>query len=227
METQKILKINGNQKSGSGTILRLSISLAGILNQSLYLYNIRLRRSPPGLRPQHLEAVLTASKLCNAEIKGAKIGSRELWFKPSAIKGGDLNAEIGTAGSIPMLLLTVLPLCTFAKQPVSLRVVRGGTDVRYLPTINYIKHVFLPVLQQMGLKASLTVLKYGYYPKAIGEVFLQVQPCTRLNSLHLKELGTINQLKGISVCTSLADRKVAERQAKAANKYLGARGHDV
>jgi len=223
----RVLEVDGSQKSGSGTILRLSIALAGILGEPLHIYNIRERRSQPGLRPQHLEATLTAARLCNAEIRGATLGSRELWFEPSEIKGGDINAEIGTAGSIPMLLLTVLPLCASAKRAVSVRVVKGGTDVRHAPTINYLKNLFLPTLGRMGLKASLTIQKYGYYPKGMGEVSLKVQPCKKLDPLCLEELGKIEELRGVSVCTFLADRRVAERQGKAANEYLGTRGFEA
>ncbi|MCW4001843.1 MAG: RNA 3'-terminal phosphate cyclase [Candidatus Bathyarchaeota archaeon] len=220
-----MLEINGSQKSGSGTILRLSIALAGILGEPLHIYNIRQRRSQPGLRPQHLESVLTAAKLCNAEIKGATLGSRELWFKPDGIRSGEIKAEIGTAGSIPMLLLTILPLCTYAKDAVSIQVVKGGTDVRYAPTINYLRYVLLPTLERMGLKASLTIQKYGYYPKGMGEVQLEVQPCSKLIPIQLDECGTIEELSGVSVCTFLANRKVAERQAEAANRYLNSQGY--
>ncbi|UCD26098.1 MAG: RNA 3'-terminal phosphate cyclase [Candidatus Bathyarchaeota archaeon] len=220
-----MLEINGSQKSGSGTILRLSIALAGILGEPLHIYNIRQRRSQPGLRPQHLESVLTAAKLCNAEIKGATLGSRELWFKPDGIRSGEIKAEIGTAGSIPMLLLTILPLCTYAKDAVSIQVVKGGTDVRYAPTINYLRYVLLPTLGRMGLKASLTIQKYGYYPKGMGEVLLEVQPCSKLIPIQLDEFGTIEELSGVSVCTFLANRKVAERQAEAANRYLNSQGY--
>ena len=222
-----MLEIDGSQKSGSGTILRLSIALAGVLGEPLHIYNIRQRRGQPGLRPQHLESVLTASKLCNAEMKGATLGSRELWFKPDGIVSGEIRAEIGTAGSIPMLLLTILPLCAYAKGAVSVQVVKGGTDVRHAPTINYLKHVFLPILERMGLKASLTVRKYGYYPKGMGEVLLEVQPCFKLTPIHLKEFGTVEELRGVSVCTFLEDRKVAERQAKAANRYLKDHGYEA
>ena len=159
-----MLEIDGSQKSGSGTILRLSVALASILHESLHIYNIRKKRGQPGLRPQHLESVILASRICNAEVKGAKLGSRELWFKPNEISGGQFCAEIGTAGSIPMLLMTVIPICAFSKHNIILRVVNGGTDVRNSPTINYIKHVFLPTLELMGLKTSLSVKKYGYYP---------------------------------------------------------------
>lgn len=190
------------------------------MKEPLHIFNIREKRAQPGLRPQHLEAVLTAAKLCNAEVKGAKLGSRELWLTPHEIQGGKVNAEIGTAGSIPMLLLTVLPICAFAEKPVRLHVTRGGTDVRNAPTTNYLKHILLPMLAKMGLKASLIVQKYGYYPKGMGEVQLEVEPCTNLNPISLNHFGTLRTVKGVSVCTYLADRGVAERQATAANERL-------
>ncbi|RLF35971.1 MAG: RNA 3'-terminal phosphate cyclase, partial [Thermoplasmata archaeon] len=59
-----MLEIDGSLKSGSGTILRLSVALASILGAPLHVYNIRAKRPNPGLSPQHLEAVLTAAKLC-------------------------------------------------------------------------------------------------------------------------------------------------------------------
>lgn len=219
-----MLKIDGGQKSGSGTILRLSVALASILREPLYIYNIRKKRSEPGLRPQHLESVLTAAKLCNAEVKGAYVGSQELWFKPKEIVGGEVYAEIGTAGSIPMLIMTVLPICAFAKEPVTLKVSKGGTDVKHSPTINYLANVFLRVLERMGLNARIEVKKYGYYPKGMGEVVLRVQPCRELKPLKLEKFGEITSIEGISVCTFLADRKVAERQAGEAERLLKARG---
>jgi len=222
-----LLEIDGGQKSGSGTILRLSIALAGVLGEALHIYNIRKRRGQPGLRPQHLESVLTAAKLCNAEMKGATLGSSELWFNPDSIISGEIRAEIGTAGSIPMLLLTILPLCAHANGAVSVQVVKGGTDVRHAPTINYLKCVLLPILERMGLKASLTIRKYGYYPKGMGEVLLEVQPCSKITPIRLEEFGTVDELRGVSVCTFLEDRRVAERQAKAANGYLKDHGYQA
>jgi len=219
-----MLEIDGSQKSGSGTILRLSVALAAILGESLHIYNVRQKRDQPGLRPQHLEAVLTAARLCNAVTRGAVLNSKDLWFIPKEILGGKVRAEIGTAGSIPMLLLTVLPICAFAKNPVSLHVVKGGTDVRNAPTINYIKHMLLQMLNRINLNASLTIHKYGYYPKGMGEISIEVQPNPKLAPVSLSKFGKIEEIKGVSVCTFLDDRKVAERQANAAKNYLKAHG---
>jgi RNA 3'-terminal phosphate cyclase (ATP) len=219
-----LIEIDGSRKSGSGTILRLSVALSSILGQPLHIYNIRQNRPQPGLRPQHLEAVLTAAKLCEAKVEGAVLNSRELWFKPKRVIGGKFEAEIGTAGSIPMLIMTVLPICIFAENTVQLHVLKGGTDVSHSPTINYMRQVFLPVLKRMGINANITVHKYGYYPKGMGEATLTVEPCKELKPLHMEEFGTLKAIKGISVCTFLADRRVAERQATAANNYLRERG---
>jgi len=215
-----VLDVDGSIKSGSGTILRLAVALASMLNEPLHIYNIRAKRSSPGLRPQHLEAVLTAARLCNAEIEGATIGSQELWYRPSGVIGGEIEAQIGTAGSIPMLILTVLPICAYAEKPVKIHISKGGTDVSHSPTINYLRYVLLPVLEKMGLNAKISISKYGYYPKGMGEVYLEVQPCRRFEAFRREEFGTVKTVAGLSVCTFLADKNVAARQAKAANDIL-------
>ncbi|MEM2119028.1 MAG: RNA 3'-terminal phosphate cyclase [Candidatus Bathyarchaeia archaeon] len=219
-----MIEVDGSQKSGSGTILRLAVALSAISGRPLSITNIRKKRPQPGLKPQHLEAVLTAAKICDAELVGAELGSQKLLFKPKGVRSGRIEAEIGTAGSISMLLMTVLPICAFAKQTVELHVQKGGTDVSHSPSINYLRFVLLPTLKKMGLEATLTVLKYGYYPKGMGEVTLHVKPCTTLKPISLENFGTLERVNGVSVCTFLAERKVAERQAEAAKRYLHEKG---
>jgi RNA 3'-phosphate cyclase len=222
-----MIEIDGSQKSGSGTILRLSVALAAITKQPLHICNIRQNRPQPGLKHQHLEAVLTAAKLCNAKVQGAALGSRELWFIPQQIKGGNIEAEIETAGSIPMLLLATLPVCLFADNPVHLHVAKGGTDTTHAPTINYMCHVLLPALKRMGVDATITVQKYGYYPKGMGEVTMTTKPNRALKPIQLENFGLLERIEGVSVCTFLADRQVSERQAKAAEDCLSQRGYDA
>ena len=164
--------------------------------------------------------MLTAAKLCSAEMKGATLNSRELWFIPHEIRSGNFEAQIGTAGNIPMLLLTVLPICAFAKDTVQLHVTKGGTDTSNAPTINYTRNVLLATLKKMGIDASITVHRYGYYPKGMGEVTLTVKPPRNLQPIQLENFGELKTVRGVSVCTFLAERKVAERQANAARQYL-------
>ena len=220
-----MIEIDGSQKSGSGTILRLSIALAAIEGQPLHITSIRQNRPQPGLKPQHLEAVLTAGRLCSAKVEGARLGSRELWFTSGEIKGGTVEALIETAGSIPMLMQAVLPICLFAENPVHLHVAKGGTDTIHAPTINYLRHVFLPALKQMGVEAEITVQKYGYYPKGMGEATMTVKPNRQLKPFVPESFGKLKTLKGVSVCTFLSDKQVARRQAKTAQDYLAQSGY--
>ena len=220
-----MIEIDGSQKSGSGTILRLSIAIAAIICQPLHIYNIRQNRPQRGLKHQHLEAVLTAAKLCNAKLQGATLGSRELWFMPQQIRGGDIKAQIETAGSIPMLLLAVMPVCLFADNAVRLHVTKGGTDTSHAPTINYMRNVLLPTLARTGVDAKITVQKYGYYPKGMGEATMMAKPNPNLRPIMLENFGKLKSISGVSVCTFLADRQVAERQAKAAQDCLSQNGY--
>jgi RNA 3'-terminal phosphate cyclase (ATP) len=126
-----------------------------------------------------------------------------------------------------MLLLTVLPMCAYAKEDVRVHVVNGGTDVRYAPTINYMKHVLLPTLEQMGLKTSLEVKRFGYYPKGMGEAILTVTPSSKLKPVTIDMFGEITTVEGVSVCTFLEKQRVAERQAEAATNTLRKHGYDV
>ncbi len=220
-----MIEIDGSQKSGSGTILRLSVALAAITQQSMHIINIRQNRPQPGLKHQHLEAVLTAAKLCNAKVEGAKLGAKELWFTPQQIRGGSIEATIETAGSIPMLLLATLPICLFAETPVRLHVAKGGTDTTHAPTINYLRNVFLPTLKRIGIEAEIAVEKYGYYPKGMGKATMTVKPNRKLIPIQLENYGKLKNIKGVSVCTFLADRQVAQRQAKTAKEYLAQNGY--
>ncbi|MDR2700212.1 MAG: RNA 3'-terminal phosphate cyclase [Nitrososphaerota archaeon] len=215
-----MFEIDGGQKSGSGTILRLAVALSAITQQPLHITNIRKRRPRPGLKMQHLESVLTAAKLCNATVEGAKLASEELWFTPRQIEGGHVEAVIETAGSIPMLFMAVLPICVYAKNSVTLHVAKGGTDTLYAPTVNYLQYVLLPTLRKMGINAEVTVQKYGYYPKGMGEASMTVQPISVLKPIQLESFGKLESINGVSVCTFLAEKQVAKRQAKAAIQTL-------
>ena len=142
-----MIEIDGSQKSGSGTLLRLSIALAAIQGQPFISLTFA-RTGPTRLEAQHLESVLTATKLCNAKVEGAILGSRDSGLTPGAICGGNIEAVIETAGSIPMLMLSVLPICAFAQNPVRLHVAKGGTDTTHAPTINYLRHVLFQCLKK-------------------------------------------------------------------------------
>lgn len=169
------LKINGGHGEGGGQIIRSAIALSCITKQPIHLENIRKNRKISGLRPQHLTAIKILQKVANAKVIGARIGSTEIKFIPGNIENLELIEDIGTAGSIPLILQVLIPVVAISKKQLDLKI-KGGTDVLWSPTIDYTQYVLQEAYSRMGINFSLELIKRGYYPKGGGEIKLQVNP---------------------------------------------------
>ncbi len=217
--------VDGGQKSGSGTLVRTGVALAALLGEPLHIYNIRAKRDNPGLRPQHLKAVEAAAALVKADLEGAEVGSREIFFRPKhAALGGNFFWDIGTAGSTTMLALTLLPVAAFAQKP-STFCIRGGLFQDFAPSAFHTQHVLLPALRTMGLEAELRILRPGYVPKGAGEIELSVRPLSSpLRAFQREELQKPLRFWGIALDSHLRERRVAERMARRCQEALERRG---
>jgi len=207
---------------GYGQVLRTAIALSALTLQPIRIFNIRINRPNPGLRPQHLTGVLEAAKLCHAEVKNAKIGSTEITFIPKRLDIPDrIIIDIKTAGSITLLLQTILPIVIFSNKKVSLTIF-GGTDVPGSPTINYYKKVFAYYLEKFGVTLKINVEKYGFYPKGGGKVNVEVGGIKNLNSVRFVERGELKEISAFSIASKeLQKAKVAERQLSGLESVLG------
>lgn len=220
-----MLTIDGGQKSGSGTIVRTAVALSALLGKPLHIFNIRAKRQNPGLRPQHLRAVEAVAALVKAELDGARVGSREIFFQPkNSPMGGEYFWDIGTAGSTTMLALTVFPVAAFAKTPSMFRI-RGGLFQDFAPSAFHTQHVLLSSLRSMGLDADLAILRPGYVPKGGGEIELRVSPVFgTLAPLRREGLREPLRFWGLSLDSHLRERRVAERMAKRCQEDLERKG---
>lgn len=221
-----MIEIDGSYGEGGGQIVRTAVALSAVTGKSVRITKIRQDRPKPGLAAQHAQAILALSRLCSARTAGAEPGSLDLSFEPGEIKGGDYRVEIGTAGSITLLLQCLMPAMLKADSPVSLEV-SGGTDVSWSPTIDYFRYVFLPALRCLGVEADLEVRQRGYYPKGQGRVLLTIKP-GELKPAHLDAQESVQEPKavqGISHCSNLPEH-VARRQAESAEKTLKEAGFE-
>ncbi len=217
-----MLEIDGSIGEGGGQVLRTSLALSSILGVPIRIYNIRAKRSKPGLRPQHLNSVKAVAMLSGAEVEGLRIGSTELVFKPRRLRGGSFKIDIGTAGSISLIIQAVAPIAAFAPQPVRIWI-RGGTDVPMSPTIDYMRVVFSRILRLLGYKLSIGVVQRGHYPRGGGIVVFEVsEPPGKLGSVVIEEPGDVEVVEGISHAWKLP-RHVAERQANAAKLMISSK----
>ncbi len=168
-----MITIDGSYGEGGGQIIRTAVALSAVTGEDVTIHNIRSARPQPGLKAQHLMAVRTAAKMTVAQVEGLKIGSTELTFKPQDIIGGHYDVDIGTAGSITLLLQCLMPAAASSKERVTLDIT-GGTDVAWSPSVDYMSHVLLPVLASMGMECSIKVNQRGYYPKGGGKVRAEI-----------------------------------------------------
>ena len=172
-----MIEIDGATKSGSGTILRYAVSLASLLGEDLHLTNIRAKRDKPGLRPQHLAALLACCEMTGGVVEGAEVSSREIFYHPgsSEIQKQNFSWDIGTAGSTTMMAFSILPLAIFSRTSHSFTI-SGGLFQDFAPSAYHLQHVLLPLLARMGVKAELKVLQPGYVPQGQGKLQLITHP---------------------------------------------------
>src|SRR5687768_6163395 len=112
-----MMTIDGAMGEGGGQILRSSLALSIITGTPITIENIRAKRDKPGLRRQHLTAVLAAAEICDAKVEGANVSSSKLTFAPGKLKPGDYHFDIGSAGSTTLVVQTVLPALVLASAP--------------------------------------------------------------------------------------------------------------
>ncbi len=218
--------IDGSMGEGGGQILRTSVALAAVLGVRLRVYNIRAKRKNPGLQRQHMTAIKAVAALSNARVEGLRLGSTSIVFEPRGLRGGRFRFDIGTAGSVTLVLQAVLPVAAFAPEPVEIEI-RGGTDVPWSPPVDYVRFVLRPLLEKFGYHFELEVRRRGHYPKGGGIVVFRVpEPPRRLEPVELVERGRVLAIAGLSHCVRLP-RHVAERQARAAERLLREKFRDI
>src|SRR5436190_13045086 len=112
-----LIPIDGSFGEGGGQILRTSLALSAITGRPFRIFNIRANRPKPGLRRQHMTAVLAAAKISDAAVSGAEVDSREVTFVPRGVRGGEYHFDVGSAGSTMLVLQTILPALMIADAP--------------------------------------------------------------------------------------------------------------
>ncbi|MCI4438163.1 MAG: RNA 3'-terminal phosphate cyclase [Ignisphaera sp.] len=220
-----MIVIDGSFGEGGGQILRSALGLATALGKPVKVFNIRVKRSNPGLQRQHLTAVRALMQISGARVEGAELGSTQLTFVPGKPRGGTYTFDVGTAGSVTLVLQALLPVLPFLDRD-SVIEIRGGTDVPWSPPIDYIRYVFIPLAKRFGVDVELQLIRRGHYPRGGGIVKVFARPSHRLRAVELIERGELRRIGGRSHCAKLP-KHVAERQANAAKEVLSKLGVPV
>lgn len=170
-----MLEIDGSQGEGGGQLLRTSLTLSVLTGRPFRMSGIRARRPRPGLQPQHLAAVAAARDVSGATVEGAARDSQVLVFRPGPAWPDRYEFDVGTAGSCTLVLQTILLPLALARAPSTVRVT-GGTHNLAAPPFDFLAQAWLPLLARMGVRASLELARWGFYPRGGGEMWARIQP---------------------------------------------------
>ncbi len=215
----EVIEIDGSEGEGGGQILRSAVSLALITQRSLHLRQIRARRSRPGLLRQHLTAVRAAAQVGAATVVGDALGSTELWFHPGPVSHGSYKFNVGSAGSVTLVLQTVLwpLLATDGRSHLDFI---GGTHNPMAPPFEFISEVYLPLLRRCGAQVTATLQRHGFYPAGEGRFTVEITGGQPLTPLDVPERGQVQRVRAKALLAKLP-RSIGDRELRVVGHELG------
>lgn len=214
-----MLHIDGSQGEGGGQILRTSLTMAMVTGTDIKVENIRAGRAKSGLMRQHLACVKAAQTISDAEVSGAKVGSTSILFKPGAVKAGEYEFSVGTAGSTMLIFQTVLPALALMKKESRLKF-HGGTHNMMAPSYDFIAHAFVPILKSMGVNIEMEIKRHGFYPQGGGEWSAVIKPNGGFKALNLTQSGKLVKREAVIKSAHLPSH-IAQREMDEIGKKAG------
>lgn len=211
-----MINIDGSYLEGGGQILRTSVALSCLTKKPIHVYNIRANRKPPGLKTQHLAALLAVKELCGGELKNAFLGSKEIWFYPDKIKKDFLKVKISTAGSVSLVLQTIFLSALNIEKKLEVEIEGGGTFGKWAPSAIYLENVFLPTVKNFGFNAEIEILRHGFFPKGGALVRTKIYP-SDLKGCEIRR--KVEEIRGISIASKNLE-KISEKQKNSAIEIL-------
>ena len=201
-------------------MLRTALVWSLITGTPFRMFNIRAGRGKSGLKAQHVQVLKSLLPLGPVEFTGASVGSSVVTFTPARLKGNRFETDIGTAGSVTLLLQTLLPVVLLA-EGASRIVIQGGTDVEWSPSFDYWSQVALEPAAAFAQELKVHLERRGFYPRGGGRLLLEACGGRRAEPLEWTERGALDRIRILSVASSgLVERRVAERQCEAAADRL-------
>jgi len=110
------------------------------------------------------------------------LGSKTLSFTPGAVRCGEYQFAVGTAGSVTLVFQTLLPALMLASGR-SVVTIEGGTHNLAAPPFDFVEKTFLPIVRRLGPRIAIRLNRYGFYPAGGGSITVEIEPAQKLGAL--------------------------------------------
>jgi len=219
-----MLEIDSSRGEGGGQMVRTSVALSAVTGVPTRLTRIRETRPTNGLSKQHTTAISAVAMMTGASVEGNTVGSSDLTFYPGKEEHSRLEMDIGSAGSISLVLQAVLLAARKNKEKLTIDII-GGTNVMWAPPLDSYELVLFPLMKRMGINAQLNICERGFYPIGGGHVVVTMDPVGKIRPLELNALGRLNYIK-VRCFTQHLSERISKEMVDACIKTLGS-GYDV
>jgi RNA 3'-terminal phosphate cyclase (ATP) len=186
-------------------MVRTSVALSVLTGMPTHLTRIRENRPTNGLSRQHCAAVGAVAEITGSQVEGNFTGSSELMFRPGTEQNNRIELNIGTAGSISLVLQALMLAARNHENGLTVDI-RGGTNVLWAPPIDSYQQILYPLMGRMGIETEAEILERGFYPRGGGHVIATQKPIKTIKPLDLSELGDLVAVRGICFTQNLSDR---------------------
>ncbi|KAH8590697.1 RNA 3'-terminal phosphate cyclase-domain-containing protein [Bisporella sp. PMI_857] len=180
---EKLVKLDGRTGEGGGQVVRIAMALAALTGTPVRIDHVR--GNSQGLKAQHASAINYLAEATTAEVTGSEVGSKTVEFEailsPAELINRNVKIDVGGVGSVMLVFQSIFPFLLFAgnEEGSSINVtIRGGTNVSFSLSYEYLDQVLLPSLERFGVSVGRKLEYRGWShggPQS-GSVKFEVNP---------------------------------------------------
>lgn len=204
--------------------LRQRLVLSILSGEVISISEIRDQEENPGLKEYEANLLKLIDKLTNGTTMKINATGTSLYMKPGILTGGKIEHTCNDERSIGYLLEVLFCLAPFCKERVH-ATLKGVTDNRIDPSVDYYRLTSLPLLRSFGVldELELKLIKRGFAPNGDGEVMFTCPNPKKLRPLQHAEQGKIKKIRGVAYACRVSPQipnRIIESARSVLNSYI-------
>ncbi|KRY68972.1 RNA 3'-terminal phosphate cyclase-like protein, partial [Trichinella pseudospiralis] len=189
MEQDSVLQYEGCN------FLRQRLVLATLSGRPVRIVNIRPDDVSPGVTDFEIKLFNLLSEITNRSTVDISPSGTTVFYKPGSLVGGKVEMDMGVIRGLGYYLEVLCFLAPFVKSPLNVRL-RGVTNGGGEPSVDLIKHAWLPVMRRFMFDAEgldLKIVKRGLNPNGNGEILFTCPISRQLRPVQIENMGKVRK----------------------------------